>query len=636
MKCINNYFFAFCTLLIISCSQYPPEIEKALEFAGENKQDLVQVLEHYNKNPKDSLKYRAALFLIKNSPYHSFQESVKEFNFAFDKIETHQESNNTLRNKFFLKILDSISSNNKGIIKNRIYDVQYIKADFLIENIELAFRSWSRVPIKKRASFSDFCNYILPYRASNEPIEYGVRKRLASQYNWAYKLLKNGATLRKVVDSITAKVRLSNIQRIKNYYPLPFSISQVEKSKIGICDDIVNYYVNVFRALGLISTKDMIGHWGNHHSTGHSWIYVKYGTEEYSTDIRGNVDNKLKYDSESVPKVYRIGYCYIKENSLFPIATDVTDEYVDTINVEIENIFGIPNSSPVLSVFDKAREWSSITLGKAKKDKFLFDNIGLNVLYMAGNLDNGNVIPSNYPFFVNQSGEKHFFIPEKNQILDSVHIVRKYGFSTPINRYKIKWLNNLNESFFEVSNMANFEKSKVIHRIEDLRSTHLNTVKLEKPVKAKYARFNSNSNNCFLAELAFLDEKGIKQKGEIIEHNTVHPYKEDAAFDNNPLSFSGGRNFYLGFKFNEIKSIGSLEYQARNDDNHINVGEEYELFFWDRKWISLGVQKAKDTILYYNVPKNSLLWLKNHSKGKEEHVFYINDKRKQMWLGFDN
>ncbi|WNH11424.1 hypothetical protein [Thalassobellus suaedae] len=110
----------------------------------------------------------------------------------------------------------------------------------------------------------------------------------------------------------------------------------------------------------------------------------------------------------------------------------------------------------------------------------------------------------------------------------------------------------------------------------------------------------------------------------------------DGVFDDYPLTFSGGKDFTLGLKLEEPTSIGFIEFQVRNDDNHINIGEEYELFYWDRDWKSLGRQTAKDTVLFYNAPANALFWLRNHTKGNEEHVFTIDENKRQWWLSFDN
>lgn len=54
------------------------------------------------------------------------------------------------------------------------------------------------------------------------------------------------------------------------------------------------------------------------------------------------------------------------------------------------------------------------------------------------------------------------------------------------------------------------------------------------------------------------------------------------------------------------------------DSNEICVDNEYELFYWNMKWISLGRKFAVDNKLHYDdVPKGALLWLKNHTQGKK-------------------
>lgn len=65
-------FFVLC--ILISCStphQKKISLEQALSFAGENRIELEKVFEHY-KN--DSLKLKAAEYLITNMPLH-FPES---------------------------------------------------------------------------------------------------------------------------------------------------------------------------------------------------------------------------------------------------------------------------------------------------------------------------------------------------------------------------------------------------------------------------------------------------------------------------------------------------------------------------------------------------------------------------------
>ncbi len=53
------------------------ELESALLLAGDNRIELEKVLEYYKQSPSDSLKYKAACFLIENMLYHYYYEGEK-------------------------------------------------------------------------------------------------------------------------------------------------------------------------------------------------------------------------------------------------------------------------------------------------------------------------------------------------------------------------------------------------------------------------------------------------------------------------------------------------------------------------------------------------------------------------------
>lgn len=61
-------------------------LNKALMYAGENKIELQKVIDHYKGNPDDRLKLKAALFLIENMPYHSWETGLKDYYPVFDSI----------------------------------------------------------------------------------------------------------------------------------------------------------------------------------------------------------------------------------------------------------------------------------------------------------------------------------------------------------------------------------------------------------------------------------------------------------------------------------------------------------------------------------------------------------------------
>src|SRR5690606_11922445 len=153
----------------------------------------------------------------------------------------------------------------------------------------------------------------------------------------------------------------------------------------------------------------------------------------------------------------------------------------------------------------------------------------------------------------------------------------------------------------------------------------------------RYVRFVPERDTAYLAELAFYDNDGHKREGELFPGNMGGGTLDSAIFDGNPLTYSGGIDFDVGYQFDHPVRIHSIAFQARNDDNHIRKGDEYELQYWEGGWKSLGKQIANDTILYYNdVPRNALMILRNHTRGSEEIPFRINEDKEQEWMGFDN
>lgn len=85
-------------------------------------------------------------------------------------------------------------------------------------------------------------------------------------------------------------------------------------------------------------------------------------------------------------------------------------------------------------------------------------------------------------------------------------------------------------------------------------------------------------------------------------------------------------------EFARKKRIAALQLIPRTDDNDINIGESYELFYWaEDGWISAGKKQAKTIQLAFEVPKNALYLLKNTKKGREDRIF-IYENGKQIWF----
>ena len=70
----RNFFLIVVFLSLFSCMGTVDRLEWALTLAGENRTELEKVLQYYKD---DSLKYKAACFLIENMPYHYGYEDAR-------------------------------------------------------------------------------------------------------------------------------------------------------------------------------------------------------------------------------------------------------------------------------------------------------------------------------------------------------------------------------------------------------------------------------------------------------------------------------------------------------------------------------------------------------------------------------
>jgi hypothetical protein len=621
--------------VLTSFINYSDKLENALKEAGENRAELEKILDFYKSTPKDSLKYKAAVFLIENLPYRYYCKSIPEYEKAFDSINSYPVLSN--RDGIFKKIFMAIPKNKTFDISELNPDIQMISSQFLIHNIDLAFMAWNKIPNENKASFDEFCQYILPYKTANEPFEEGVREKLYKKYSWVHKNLEAGASLQTVVDSVAADLNFRVINDIYKYYPQTLSISQVEKARVGVCADGINYLVNVFRALGIVSAMDMTPHWGNHPTLGHTWLYVKYGNKEYSTDVRGRINLKTLFKEESIPKIYRESYLFKEQNLYHSLLDDATIDYISAVSISIPNLFKIPNSQAALCVFDRKNEWSPVAAGNYENDNYNFNNIGSQVLYMAGSQEENDFVPANYPFYINKEKKPHFFKPKQTTINDVI-LTRKCRLSSARNRKSVlELMSSLNGCLFQGANKADFSDAVTLYQITNFHSNHLKKVVLKTNKKFQYVRFYSNGKKTSLSRLFFYDDNGEQLKGDVIQENIKNFKWEYSAFDKDPLTYTSGENFSLGFALSKATIISSIKFQVQNDMNHINIGNEYELFYWDKQWKSLGIKVAKDTLLQYaKVPENALFWLKNNTGGKEEQVFIIDKNKRQHWPGSDN
>ncbi|MFW5700175.1 MAG: hypothetical protein ACOCWM_00665 [Cyclobacteriaceae bacterium] len=176
----------------------------ALKFAGENAKQLETIIGSYEY---DSLKLKIAYFLINNMSSHESKLGFELFIPAFDSASVKYNGEKRFSTKeIFDSKIDSIIKSNPDFRSkvNFVKDIETVKADFIIENIDLSIEARNR--IRQFHNYNDemFLNYVLPHKCANEPIEEGLRKNFYQEFNWVY----DSAFLKYIEVLINCRIKL--------------------------------------------------------------------------------------------------------------------------------------------------------------------------------------------------------------------------------------------------------------------------------------------------------------------------------------------------------------------------------------------------------------------------------------------
>lgn len=261
--------FVFYTILLTitlgACSsENDKRIQYALKRAGDNRVQLEQVLEHY----KDSgLKYKAACYLIENMPYYYGYDGALIDSMKSTLAKALEFKNCILPDEFKNKWQ---AIDYRG--QRKVYDVEVVRADYLIRHIDHAFRIWNRRPWSKDYSFEDFCEWVLPYRISDEPLE-EWREEYYSYFADSVASLYKGGGMRGWINAVSDAVVS------KFGYTTDFRLPHVGAKfllhhRIGACRERNDFLVYVMRSLGMPVTIDKY-YYSPSNQSSHTWNAVR-------------------------------------------------------------------------------------------------------------------------------------------------------------------------------------------------------------------------------------------------------------------------------------------------------------------------------------------------------------------------
>ena len=405
MSSLAAKFLLFALLCAACASPY----DKAVKF--------------YSRDDADSLKYRAALFLREHADFHYGVDR-----FLADKDGFRVDSVNPLEfanGPEYMAWLDSLGF--RFAEGEPVMDADAVTADFLIENIELAFQVWQE-PWAKRMTFGDFCSYVLPYRNIDEKISHW-RRRLMEKYL---------PSVKDSVDDCTSHVEVAQYlmrclkrdlgysQRMKSFYIDYMTPEETEKMHFLECRALANYGTLVLRACG-VPCATILTHW-RFTELYHASVYLPAlcgDTASYRTSVYDELQ-QMGLPKDTMASCRTLLYSYeandellgllhegvVPENLILPVTRrDITDEFSITLQYERELPDSLAGEPYVYLMRFNRWNWYPIRYGKVENGKAVFEKATVHQLYMLGRKDpvSGEIITCGVPFTIDSNGHTDEF-----------------------------------------------------------------------------------------------------------------------------------------------------------------------------------------------------------------------------------
>ncbi|TDD98555.1 transglutaminase domain-containing protein [Flavobacterium cellulosilyticum] len=458
MKQKSNTFslrsILFCVVFSLGMyAQHPAAVEQNLKKAGSNRAELEKAI-LYCKNSDDPQKLKAIYFLIANMDIHSSSDYYWE-NEAGNRIVYNELDYPNFDEA--AKAFEAVKLQNPNLHPKAITysDLETIKGDYLINNLDNAFKSW-RVSAVKNISFDDFCEYILPYRISVEPIQ-DWRTTYNSKFSW----------ISDKIETIGLEASLPYVSDEANSWftntwnsggrkePLPrLGSMQLLLRKQGPCEDLADLGVFTMRSIGIPATADFVPYWGTTRG-GHAMntffdsnnkaIHFDYGTKEYNEKLRREPAKvlRLTYSKQnqtlaSFEEQNNIPKGYLREQNYI----DVTQEYWNTRNVKCSLYL---NPKPLKTVYActfSGLKWQPFWWAKVLKNEAQFNQICQGTVVLPQYYSNGKMIPASAPILVGDT-ETRILTPDLNQLQDlTISSVANYLILKPNVIYKLLYWND--------------------------------------------------------------------------------------------------------------------------------------------------------------------------------------------------
>jgi len=587
------------------------DIRRTLRFAGDNREELKAVLSHYKG---DVLKERAARYLIANMQDDGCLEGryIDSIKVVMSDISA-KGAVDSIRKDKWMHCDYHIGARTR-------YDAQTLTAEYLIENIDLAFEAWEKWPWGKYYSFEDFCEYILPYRIGDEVPDHW-RRAYSEKFSSVLEEGYSGTDVVEAVIFLHKYLKDSTSFAYENDFSSPrLGGEYLLRNKVGACREGTDMVTYMLRSLGIPASADTYRYSPDAY-LGHSWNVFMDTTGLFLPTEYGRATTRRDWqDLCSKGKVYREG-------------RDVTEMYFQPNRVVLPQVKR-GRKGGCIGVFSMDG-WIPIgRYGRSLSGRAVVRNIEPDQVYQPLGSASLRANATGYPFYVNGDGTATVLRPDFDD-LQTIRVTRKHPLTeywTIASEYQdsVTFYGSADGSDWVFLAESNTGEGKVE------RERHMYP-SVSEPLR--YIKVCPLANKALsIAELhVFADDEGTEEVALSVVSAPEPLYGQtsfsaEKAIDGQNLSRfeSGTKGAPIVFELGEPSRIARIDHAPHNDDNYVSPGDTYELFYQNGEdgWIPLGEQRAEHEWLdFEGVPSGALLWLHDKTKGREEQTFRWMDGR---------
>ncbi|MDQ0966730.1 hypothetical protein QFZ20_002133 [Flavobacterium sp. W4I14] len=446
-------FFYLLTITAFSNAQlkdkYPVDVLSVLKKSDKNRSSLEDAINYFEKLG-DPLKLRAIYFLISNMDIHYSNDYywADSTGKRIDYREVDYPSLETALNAF-----EAIKGKVGKVtpVPYTYTDIETISSGFLIGNVEGAFRKWKTGPYKN-ISFEQFCEDILPYRVSTEPLQQW-REVYQKKFEWLADSAKNKNTEALLNDlAIDFKSWFINTWDLeKRSDPLPrLGPLQLLSRKKGNCDDIGDLEVYLLRSQGYPGRLEHVPFWAT--TTGRH--YFNSTLDENGKELPFDISTpkvKINGFSREPSKVIRVTYSKQPKTLASSVSVneipvgflrmvnyiDVTSKYWQTGNLNLPLFKTTAQKKIVYACVFNGFKWQPTWWANVKSGSAVFEEMCRGAVFLPMFYDKGKLIPAGNP---TAFGYKHQQLLQADTInKQSITLKQqdKYLIFQPDKKYKL-------------------------------------------------------------------------------------------------------------------------------------------------------------------------------------------------------